>query len=260
VRVVVLTGFRNGAASDYLPVLATHPGIDVAMVILSERSLRRRSTKWKRNLRKVRRIGLLGALTGLYLRTWSEDGASEDLAAVAARHSIRFEMTPAFNSERTRELFREADADLGLALGTAILAEGLFTIPRYGMLNVHGAVLPRFRGGASVLWEIYEGSAEAGFTIHHIDRGIDTGPILYVESFPIEFGRTLKETYRRNVSEICRRAPAALAEVVARHEVYAATPQADGEGTLYTTPTVGQFLRMLRQHRRMARERARSAS
>jgi len=253
IRIVILTCFARGAASDFLPHLATHPGIEVAAVVLSENRVLDRSQRIRRRLTKIRRIGVLGALTGLYLRRWNDESRSEDLFEVAGRLGVPVHTTPACNCERTRELFRRAEADLGLALGTVVLRPRLFDIPKHGMVNVHGSILPRFRGGTSVLWEIYEGHPETGFSIHQIDRGIDTGPILAVETFPIEFGATLRETYRRNVAEIRRRVPARLVEVVAGYHEHVARAQRGGEGKSYTTPTFGQFLRMVRQHRRMRR-------
>lgn len=253
-RVVILTAMRRGSASQFLPALAAHPGIDVALVIFSEGQVKSRWKHQRRKLRKIGRIGVLGGLTGLHLRTWVPEQQVEELADVTRRLGIPLETTPRFACDRTRELIRGSRADLGLTLGTQIITTSVFEVPPLGMFNVHGDVLPRFRGGSSVMWPIYEGVAEAGFTIHQIDRGIDTGKILYVERFPIEFRRTLRETYLANVLEIQRRVPRALAEVVARQEEFRSKAQIQGEGTTYTTPTFWQFLRMLRQHRRLRRE------
>jgi methionyl-tRNA formyltransferase len=124
------------------------------------------------------------------------------------------------------------------------------------MINVHGDVLPRFRGGRSVIWPIYEGVREAGFSIHRIDRGIDTGALLHVERFPLDVRPTLRETYVVNVATLRRKAVPKLPEVVANLPDYLAraTVQGARDGMCYTSPTFWQFLRMLRQHRRMLRE------
>jgi methionyl-tRNA formyltransferase len=251
-RVVVLTGIRRGAASDYLPLLAETPGVEVVRIVLSENRALNRRSRLTRRLRKLRRVGLGGFLVSRILRRWDAgaDG-SEDLLEVARRHGIPVATTPAFNCERTRQLFREADAELGLALGTAILRRSVFGIPKHGMLNIHGAELPRFRGGHSVIWPIYEGDSRVGFSIHQIDDGIDSGGILHVETWPIEFGDSLRETYRRNVAEIRRRAGPALARVVGHHAELAPRPQAAAPGRTYTTPTLREFVAMHRQHARL---------
>jgi len=151
----------------------------------------------------------------------------------------------------TRQLLEDAGVDLGLSLGNSYIAPRVFSIPRHGMLNVHGEILPRFQGAASVIWAIHEGVTETGFTIHRVDRGIDTGGILYRERFPIEFKTTFRETVETNVAEILRRVPPALGRVVAEFETFQPRSHDQERGSSYTTPTFRQFLHMLRQHRRL---------
>jgi methionyl-tRNA formyltransferase len=50
--------------------------------------------------------------------------------------------------------------------------------PRYGVINVHTSLLPKYRGPAPVLWAIRNGDTEIGMTIHRMDENFDTGPIL----------------------------------------------------------------------------------
>ncbi|NNJ59544.1 MAG: methionyl-tRNA formyltransferase [Dactylosporangium sp.] len=59
-----------------------------------------------------------------------------------------------------------------------ILPESVLAIPRLGALNVHSSLLPRYRGPAPVLWAIRNGDAAVGVTVHRMDAGVDTGPIL----------------------------------------------------------------------------------
>jgi methionyl-tRNA formyltransferase len=255
-RVVILTVVPRGAASQCLPALCERPSIDVALVIVGQGVVANRRKRLVRKLRKVRRIGLLGVATGLYLRTWQPESLPEDVRVVAGRRGIPVEEVPRMNCERTRTLLRAAGADLGLTLGTPLIHSSVFSIPAHGMLNVHGDVLPAFRGGMSVIWPIYEGVREAGFTIHRIDSGIDTGSILHVERFPIDLRPTLRETYVATIGEIQRRVPERLAGVLERFPELAAraAEQRQEQGRTYTTPSFWQFLRMVRQHRRWWRE------
>jgi methionyl-tRNA formyltransferase len=250
-RVAIVTGGRFGPASICLPALAEQPGVQVALVILCEN---RPPSRWKRlmrDFRKIRKIGLRGALAGLRMRKWYAGPESEDLEVLAKRHGIRFEMTPRVNAERTKELLRDASLDLALSLGNGYIKPDVFSIPRYGMVNVHSEVLPRFQGAASVIWPIYEGVAETGFTIHQIDAQIDTGPILYQESWPIRFGETLRDTVKINWAESWRRTPPALARVVADYLRFREQSRPQGPGGRYTTPTWAQYRRMLEQHERL---------
>jgi methionyl-tRNA formyltransferase len=253
-RVVIMTAWRHGTASRCFVELVKQPGVEVVGVIYCAGHYRTRKAKLKRQLRKARRIGPFGAVAGLWLRRCYTGPPTEDIFDLAGRHDMPVEITPRTNAPRTRELMRAAKADLGLSLGNDFIAPKVFEIPRFGMLNVHGEVLPRFQGAASVIWPIHEGVRETGFTIHQVDRHIDTGPILYIERFPIRVLPGFAETVRANVAEISLRIPPALARVVGGYEEFKAkgTVQRGGQG--FTTPTFRQFLHMLRQHRRMLRE------
>lgn len=59
-----------------------------------------------------------------------------------------------------------------------ILPQSLLDIPRFGCLNVHTSLLPKYRGAAPIQWAILNGEAETGITIMQMDAGLDTGPIL----------------------------------------------------------------------------------
>jgi methionyl-tRNA formyltransferase len=259
VRVVILTGSRFGSASHCLPALAEQPGVEVALVVHALGHYRSRWTKLRRDARKTLRIGPLGALVGRRMRSWYAGPPETDLAELARRYGIPFESSPRTNADETVELFRRSGAELGLSLGNSIIFPRVFEVPRLGMLNVHGEILPDFQGAASVVWPIYEGVPETGFSIHRIDRSIDTGPLLYVERRPIEFRATLRETVAHNVAETRRRVPPALARVVADFDGYLARARVQRGGRSYTTPTFRQFLRMRRQHERLRRGAAAAA-
>jgi methionyl-tRNA formyltransferase len=257
-RVLIATSLRAGLASLAIPRLVER-GVEVALVALDE-GLPPPGRRWPRTLRKLKkawRIGLFGALNGLRMRRWylEDVGARLDIPAldeVCRRHGLRFERVPSVNSGRAEELFRQARADLGLSLGGGYIAERIFSIPRLGMINVHHELLPAFRGAQSVLWQLYHGSRETGYTIHRIDRGIDTGPILYQERLPIEFRSALRETVTHNYARLFRASAAGLVEVVSRYEELAANAQPQPPGPGYTTPSLRQFCVMWRQHRRLA--------
>jgi methionyl-tRNA formyltransferase len=75
-----------------------------------------------------------------------------------------------------------------LAVVTAygqILPRPILDLPRFGCLNVHTSLLPRYRGAAPIQWAILHGDAETGVTIMKIDAGLDTGDILTQATTPI---------------------------------------------------------------------------
>ena len=66
-----------------------------------------------------------------------------------------------------------------------ILPQAILDIPRFGCLNVHTSLLPKYRGAAPIQWAIVNGEAETGVTIMRMDAGLDTGDILLQERTPI---------------------------------------------------------------------------
>lgn len=84
--------------------------------------------------------------------------------------------------DRLRAL--EADAMIVAAYG-AILPAEVLAIPRYGCLNIHASLLPRWRGAAPIQRAIEAGDAETGVTIMQMDEGLDTGAMLLALRTPI---------------------------------------------------------------------------
>lgn len=66
-----------------------------------------------------------------------------------------------------------------------ILPLSVLTIPRLGCLNIHGSLLPRWRGAAPIHRAIEAGDAETGVTIMQMEQGLDTGPMLAMQAIPI---------------------------------------------------------------------------
>lgn len=78
-----------------------------------------------------------------------------------------------------------------------ILPQAILDIPKYGCLNVHGSILPKYRGAAPIHWAILDGERESGVTIMQMDAGMDTGAILSVACEPIYDEDTTASLYER---------------------------------------------------------------
>lgn len=66
-----------------------------------------------------------------------------------------------------------------------ILPQAVLDLPQYGCINVHGSLLPAYRGAAPIQRAVFDGCAETGVTIMQMDIGMDTGDILMQGSLPI---------------------------------------------------------------------------
>ncbi len=88
-------------------------------------------------------------------------------------------------AEAIEELKRyPADIFVVAAFGQ-ILSEEILNMPKYGCVNIHASLLPKYRGAAPIQWSIIDGEKETGVTIMQMDKGLDTGDILFQTKVPI---------------------------------------------------------------------------
>ncbi len=78
-----------------------------------------------------------------------------------------------------------------------MLPKSILDIPRYGCINVHGSLLPAYRGAAPIQWAVINGEAKSGVTTMRMDVGMDTGEILLVSDTEIGPDETAGELYDR---------------------------------------------------------------
>ena len=90
----------------------------------------------------------------------------------------------------------ELDALIVVAYGL-IIPQAVLDLPRLACVNVHGSLLPRWRGAAPIQWAILAGDTETGNTIMKMDAGLDTGPMLLSEALPIGERETGGELHDR---------------------------------------------------------------
>jgi methionyl-tRNA formyltransferase len=77
-----------------------------------------------------------------------------------------------------------ADVFVVVAYGQ-ILSQEILDMPKLGCVNVHGSILPKYRGAAPIQWCLYNGETQTGITTMLMDAGMDTGAMLLVETTPI---------------------------------------------------------------------------
>jgi methionyl-tRNA formyltransferase len=246
-KLIILTSDRFGTASNSLPAIHGSDSCSISRVVISRGKSPNHWRQWQRKIIKTKQIGLLGALNGIRMRKWYHTN-SVDLKLLCKHLHIPVFETDRTNSDLTIKLFNEAGADLGLSLGNSYISPSVFTIPKYGMINVHGERLPEYQNAQSVIWPIYHGETTTGLTIHQIDRSIDTGKILYSEEFPIIFCRSLSETVHKTVSLTQQRTASALRYVCENYLTLLRDARTQEGGKKFTTPTIQQFYHMVRNN------------
>ena len=76
-----------------------------------------------------------------------------------------------------------------------ILPKDILDYPKYGCINVHASLLPKYRGAAPIQWSVINGEAETGVTIMQMGEGLDTGDILYQKALPIGIDDTAESMF-----------------------------------------------------------------
>lgn len=78
------------------------------------------------------------------------------------------------------------NADLFVIVAFKILPRSVFTIPKFGSFNLHGSLLPQYRGAAPIHWAIISGETKTGVTTFFLEDKVDTGNVLLQTELPIE--------------------------------------------------------------------------
>ncbi|OHA24618.1 MAG: hypothetical protein A3H57_01410 [Candidatus Taylorbacteria bacterium RIFCSPLOWO2_02_FULL_43_11] len=79
--------------------------------------------------------------------------------------------------------------------GMQIVPKEVLDIPKIGTINIHPALLPKYRGRYSTVHAIFNGDKYTGVTLHFMDEGLDSGPIILQQKFPIDKDDTAREVY-----------------------------------------------------------------
>lgn len=95
------------------------------------------------------------------------------------------------------EELRGLNADLQVVVAFRMLPEVVWAMPPKGTFNLHGSLLPKYRGAAPINWAVINGETETGVTTFFIQHAIDTGDILFQEKMPIGENETAGDVHDR---------------------------------------------------------------
>ena len=262
-RVGILTSHDLGFASYAVPkLLERAKGYEVEVVFLNTGVVPRNRKWWKRKLRKTRRIGVLGVLIGFWMRRWyDEDTVSElelePLSLMFKSRPLQTELIAinGLNGNEMRAAIKSSGVDLVLSLGNSFIAPSIFSIPKFGMWNIHHEQLPAFRNAQSVIWQLYYNNRITGYTIHEISRTIDGGRILVQNEIPIVFQDSLSKTVSKTYAELWKRSVEGLCDSLNQFgHLNSSAKEQVLSGGHYTTPSFLQFFRIWNNWRRLRRQ------
>jgi methionyl-tRNA formyltransferase len=95
------------------------------------------------------------------------------------------------------EELKSYQADLQIVVAFRMLPEVVWQMPKFGTFNLHGSLLPQYRGAAPINWAIINGETETGVTTFFLKQDIDTGSIIFQEKEPISLTDNVGDVYVR---------------------------------------------------------------
>lgn len=211
-----------------------------------------------RNIKKTLKIGLLGTLNGVRMRKWYFDvaenqlPATENIKTICSTYNIDYIEISCTNRPSHSDIksISALSPDLGISISNGYISTKIFSMPGKGMINVHHEILPDFPGAQSIIWPLYYGSSETGYSIHKVEKKIDGGALLLVEKRPITFKPSLKETVSFNYAESKKTSISGILKVIKGYDEYYLDKKLQVAKNKFTTPSIFQFVRMLKKHNR----------
>jgi methionyl-tRNA formyltransferase len=171
------------------------------------------------------------------LGSWVPPCRTLSVQGVARGHGIPVLEPPSVNAPEfvahVRDVLRP---DLIVSVAASqIFKEPLLAIPPRGCVNIHGALLPRYRGMLPSFWTLFNGEREGGVTVHYMSAGIDDGSIIAQRRFPIHDNDTVETLIGRSKALGAE----LLTEVLGRIKRgdVATAPNNAAEGTYYSFPS-----------------------
>ncbi len=156
--------------------------------------------------------------------------AASPVKEAACAHGIAVYQPTRIRDPECVEYIKQHDADIiVVAAYGQILPEEILTAPRYGCVNVHASLLPKYRGAAPIQWAVINGEKVTGVTTMRMDAGLDTGDIIFAEEVTLdsdETGGSLFEKLSEVGARLCVKTLAAIADGSATY-----TPQDPAQAT-----------------------------
>ena len=121
-----------------------------------------------------------------------------DVKKVALAHDLPVYQPTTLRTEEATELIRELNPDILVVVAYGkLIPDDILAIPRYGAVNVHGSLLPKYRGAAPIQWAVLNGDDITGITTMYLASKMDCGDIIYQAETKIGEYETSGELFDR---------------------------------------------------------------
>ncbi|MDQ3393059.1 MAG: methionyl-tRNA formyltransferase [Bacteroidota bacterium] len=123
--------------------------------------------------------------------------SSSPVKELALNHNLPVLQPTNLKSPEFYKELKSYDANLQVVVAFRMLPEAVWNMPELGTFNLHGSLLPQYRGAAPINWAIINGERETGVTTFFLKHEIDTGDIIFQEKEPIDDNDNAGDVYER---------------------------------------------------------------
>ena len=121
-----------------------------------------------------------------------------DVKKLALENNIEVFQPAKLKTGEAFDIIKELNPDIIVVVAYGkILPKEIIEFPKYGCINVHGSLLPKYRGAAPIQWSVINGERKTGVTTMYMDEGLDTGDMILKEETDILENETSGELYER---------------------------------------------------------------
>lgn len=158
-------------------------------------------------------------------------GRSKELKPPAVKVCALEHHLPVFQPEKIKKeeavkVLKQYDADLYVVAAFGqILSKEILDIPKYGCINIHASLLPKYRGAAPIQWAVINGEEKTGITIQQMNEGVDTGDILLQKEYYLAKDETGASLFER----LCDLGAGAIVEAIQKIEEGSIVPRKQNE-------------------------------
>lgn len=166
-------------------------------------------------------------VSGVVTQPDKPKGRGKAMQATPVKEAALAHQIPVYQPARVRdpnfvEILKELNPDVIVVVAFGqIIPKNILELPRFGCINVHASLLPKYRGAAPIQWAVIDGEQESGVTIMYMDTGLDTGDMLAKTVVPLE----LKETGGSLFEKLSKAGAKLLVETLPRLECGDISPE-----------------------------------
>lgn len=159
------------------------------------------------------------------------------VAAVAKKYGVKVDESADVNSEEFRAMLRERGVEFIVSIsGTQLYKKALRQQTPYGIVNCHGALLPKYRGLMPSFWTLCNDESCGGVSVHYVDRRLDNGPIVVQKQYRIHKHDTLEDIMARG-KDLAAEAILECVRKVEEGDLSDLRPNPEAEQSHFSMPT-----------------------